>query len=923
MNLVKYSSYISLLLIEIWASGAIAQTTQPETESISESSILVDLATELIPEKIQATIDIEPLAPTIHTETEWIADNSPLSEISDYQLTDNSNPSTPEDIEETEESEIIEETDTNDEPTPLETEANTFSVRGGIRYTTEGAGYEEGFTSFEGFVPLFQTPGKTLTFLEGRLLLQNNAALGANVVLGQRFFDESANRVYGGYIAYDNRDTGDNSFNQLGVGFETLAEDWDFRINGYFPIGDTRQLSSERFPSVAGFQGNELLLNRIRNFESAATGVDAEFGGKLAQWENGSLRGYGGLYYIDASGGDSAVGVRGRLEARATDYLTLNLSVQNDSIFATRVVASLGVTFPGSSARGDSNKPKGLDRMGDSVARQSAIIVVNQTERDQVAALNPETNHPWRFQHVVLGANGANGTFESPVGTVQNGLDATVSDGNDIVYVQLGDNSEILPFEIPDQVQVLTTGPVQELETKQAGTVILPLSGTGEMPFIDPLVILGNNTTLAGFAIINAPDAAVFGRNVRNVTIRNNLIVNSAEEAIRLDNVTGRVNIANNIIDRTRSESGIAINNSFGEVNLRIANNTINNATEDGITLNFRGTAQGIANISNNVISRNRRVGISVQTLDIAQGTVNISGNTVFANAGIGINTLGSDRSKEILNISNNVISQNGAQGSQWVGIRSELNETAVGTINIANNLITDNAYDGIGIILDDTATGTATLNNNDIYRNGRMGIFTSFHDVSQGTVNITNNQILNNSDHGIYVSPRGNSTSTVTINNNTAANNGLNGIFLESFNFSTSTPTVSNNIAFGNGLDGISTRTAGNSFLRSLIQGNTTTNNGRFGIEMTTFDTARIFSGVRFNTLIGNPGSFFPFLPYGLEAQTQGNSTLCLDLRNNTSSNGFVFNPISGTFNGNASGNNRAVVTTGFVNPLGFCPVP
>ncbi|HBR74077.1 MAG TPA: hypothetical protein DEA78_10260, partial [Cyanobacteria bacterium UBA11159] len=817
-----------------------------------------------------------------------------------------------------------EERDTEEKPNTQETETNTFSVRGGIRYTTEGAGYEEGFTSFEGFIPLFQNPGKNLTFIEGRLLLQNNAALGGNVVLGQRFFDESANRVYGGYIAYDNRDTGNNSFNQIGVGFETLGENWDFRINGYFPIGDNRQLADESFPSVFGFQGNDLLLNRTRQFESAMTEVDTEFGGKIARLGEGSLRGYAGLYYIDAPGDDSALGVKGRLEIRPTDYLTLNLSVQNDRIFDTRVVASLGITFPGTSARGNNDdKPKGLDRMGDTVARQSTILVLEQTEQDRVAAINPETNQPWRFQHVVLGANGGNGTFESPVGTVQNGIDGTVSDGNNIVYVQLGNNSEILPFEIPDQVQVLSTGPVQELDTKQAGTVILPLSGTGQLPSIDPLVIMRNNSTLAGFAIINAPDSAVFGRNVRNVTIRNNLIVNPAQEAIKLENVTGGINIANNIIDRTRSDSGILIDNSFGAADLRIANNTITNAVEDGITLNLRGTAQGTANISNNVISRNGIDGISLQIFDTAQGTVNITGNSIFANRAIGIETIGSNRSQQTLNIANNIISQNGPPGSLWVGIRSELNGTAIGTINITNNAITDNAYDGIGIVLDDTATGTVNINNNDIYRNGRMGIFTSFEDVSQGTLNVTNNRVSNNRDHGIYVSPRGNSTSTITINNNTANNNGINGIFLESFNFSTSTATISNNIASGNGLDGISTRTNNNSFLRSLVQGNTTNNNGRFGIEMTTFNTSRLFTGVRFNTLIANPGSFFPFFPFGFGAQTLETSTLCLDLRNNSSSNGFVFNPVSGTFNGNASGNNGTVVQSNSVNSLGFCPAP
>lgn len=110
---------------------------------------------------------------------------------------------------------------------------------------------------------------------------------------------------------------------------------------------------------------------------------------------------------------------------------------------------------------------------------------------------------------------------------------------------------------------------------------------------------------------------------------------------------------------------------------------------------------------------------------------------------------------------------------------------------------------------------------------------------------------------------------------------------------------------------------------MRSPIQGNTTNNNGRFDIEISASDTSSLFAGVRLNTLIENPGSLMPFLPFGFAAQTLDNSTLCVDLKNNTSSNGFVFNSVSGTFNANASGNNTNVSQSGVVNPLGTCPVP
>ena len=812
-------------------------------------------------------------------------------------------------------------------------EDNTFSIRGGIRYTTEGAGYKEGFTSFEGFFPLLQTPGKNLTFLEGRLLLQNDANLGANVVLGQRFFDASANRVYGGYIAYDNRNTDKSFFNQIGLGFETLGEDWDFRVNGYIPTGDTRQQVSRRFFSPF-FQENFLLLNRDRKFEAAAAGFDAEFGGKLVRLVDGALRGYAGIYYINIEGGSDAVGVRGRLEARPTDYVTVNLSVQNDSIFDTRVVASVGLTFPGSSARGNGKKPRGLDRMGDSVVRQSAILVAEQTKIDQVPVLNPQTNQPYQFQHVNLGLGTGNGTFESPYGNVQDALNATRSDGNDIVYVQPGTNPGIPPFIIPDRVQVISTGPVQLLNTVQVGLVRLPLSRGGILPAIRPSslpeasVILGNNTVLGGFTINGATGAGISGTNITNVTVRDNAIANSADRGISLSNVTGQVEVTNNVINQSSNpfSSGFAIANTAGSVDLRIRDNTMTNTTNNGIGINLTGTAQGKADLIGNTLSENQNDGVFIRLDNSAQGIFNISNNSIAQNQGRGITFEIRDTAQGETNIQNNTILSNRDNG-----VAIQLSDTAQATTNISNNTISGNGFvgntgvaapfNGIDIELFNSSTGTFNISSNTVSANQNDGIRTASFDSSQATFTISNNTISDNGLNGLEVAASGNSTSTVTIDNNQVFSSTRNGIFIDSKESSTTNATITNNTVSSSGLDGISTDTADNSFLQVLIQGNIATNNGRFGIEMTAAETSQLSAGVRLNTLTANPG--VDGVSFGFAARTIDTSTMCLALRDNTSNNGFVLSPFSGTFNADASGNNVTPTQIGTINPLGSCSVP
>lgn len=76
-----------------------------------------------------------------------------------------------------------------------------FQPRVGVGYTTTNNEGIKDFTSFEGFLPLMQTPGKNLTFLEGKMLVNtSNGALGGNLLLGHRF-STGVNSVFGGFFS--------------------------------------------------------------------------------------------------------------------------------------------------------------------------------------------------------------------------------------------------------------------------------------------------------------------------------------------------------------------------------------------------------------------------------------------------------------------------------------------------------------------------------------------------------------------------------------------------------------------------------------------------------------------------------------------------------------------------------------------------
>jgi hypothetical protein len=211
---------------------------------------------------------------------------------------------------------------------PGEPPAPIFSPRIGIRYNSEGSGINQ-FVGIEGFVPLAQKPAQKMTFLEGRALYDTDSqAFGGNIIIGHRSLNKQTNRVIGGYLAYDNRDTGNTVVNQIGAGVESIGNDSEVRLNAYLPIGKTRYQLGESF-GAGSFQQNVLLVDRVRQFEAALAGVDLEYGHKLANiGREGSLRGYAGLYYYAGNGGQDTLGQRIRLVARVNEYTSVGFALQ-------------------------------------------------------------------------------------------------------------------------------------------------------------------------------------------------------------------------------------------------------------------------------------------------------------------------------------------------------------------------------------------------------------------------------------------------------------------------------------------------------------------------------------------------------------------------------------------------------------------
>jgi trimeric autotransporter adhesin len=704
-----------------------------------------------------------------------------------------------------------------------------ISPRLGIGHDSSGAGYD-GFTSFEGFVPLRQTPGENLTFLDTRLLLDNDGKLGGNLILGHRFYDLKRDRIWGGYLGLDLRNTDVSSFSQLGLGVESLGEVWDFRINGYLPL-TSRQLVDEQGIGTGKvrvstqFQDHLLLLSQerqqtiARTWEAALGGLDAEVGGRLAHWQGGDLRGYGGLYFYDAAGTEGTLGWRLRLEGRATDDIRLGVSLQDDDKFGTNIAFSLGLTLPRVHPRGPITEAETVvARIAEPIQRTNAIALDRQqeteikVERTTRPLMNPEEEAAYWFQHVTLGAQGGDGTFERPFGTMQAALAATRSDGNDIVYVDQGNNAAIPAFTIPDRVQVLSQAPDQILagmpfpgfSSRQVRLpfsptfnfnngirVRLPLSRDGNFPTIQDsnannLVTMGDRTTLSGFQLADARENGIVGSNVANVEIRDNTITNAGDRGIFLENVADSVVMFDNRVTGSRggtgSGQGILIRND-GDTSVEVTM-TNHQLTNNRVGLELAASGNGVerqgdsqrVTITNATIQNNREQGLQLSAEQFGNQEVTLTRGVISNNGADGVRLQGNRAGSQEFTIGSSTINQNAGHGIRVQGGNLGGASTAAQEVFIQDNAIERNGGDGISIESNEVSAQEFAIERNSIRNNGGAGVRGTANNVSfqeyvsdssNGSSGLGSNIISGNGDQGIDLTANDSATLVADIQAN------------------------------------------------------------------------------------------------------------------------------------------------------------
>lgn len=777
-------------------------------------------------------------------------------------------------------------------------------ARFSVEHSSSSAGFD-GITGIGSFIPLRQIPSSNVTFLEGDVLVDNGGQFGWNLSLGHRGVTDDLRRIRGGHIGIDGRSTGESTFYQLAAGYESLGENWDVRLNGYLPIGDTINTLTDintatLLDGTSGFQSNQLVLSslterrRILQEEEALGGFDAEVATQLSDWDGGELIGAVGGYLL--TGEETSFGGQLRLGATFKSNYRAGVALQHDGIFGTNFVISIGANLP--NLRFQKREEQEFQaanavaiRLRDPIHRRKTVAVDQREENSTTIETetqplrNPEEEQDYRFLHVALGASGGDGTYEAPFGTVAaaialvNSDSATYSDGNTVVYVdgEAAPTTAIPGFAIPERVRILSQGPQQtiagmafpgfpETATRlpfspvnnfnlannaapnaNGVAVLLPDSGDGVFPTITggtaDLVTLGNRTVLAGFQLLGAAQNGVAGSNVSDVELRNNRIVNSAASGIVLNDVGGSVTLLDNEVVGSGDRGLLAQNTTTAQsVNITIAGYQLAN-NRVGMEFSTLANSTGPQSPAQIITI----VPSSADNTSLGNPSGSLLNNSILNSTAEGLVVQASGNALVTSSSQEFSFDQGTIEGSGGAGMSFSANVGAhVQELNVTNSSINNNGAAGI-VILNGTPPSGATQTA-----------------VSQEVV-IRDSTISSNARAGIDINLADASSQELVIRGNQITNNAGDGI-----------SSLAQNVSLQEWRNDASTGDIGASE-------NVITGNGGFGIDIDAQDLAALpVVGVANNTVMGNGGASDIAISTTSSPGGLGSPTACLVLQGN-----------------------------------------
>ncbi len=661
----------------------------------------------------------------------------------------------------------------------------------------KGIGYNQGYTTLEGFFSLYEGCDNWMPFLDVRGHVFNNGKPAINAGLGMRYL--AIDRIWGINTYYDYRNTKHQHYNQAALGFESLGSLWDVRLNGYLPVG--KKQSANYDLQFDRFQGHKAILRQ--KYEYALAGFNAEGGAHVDHWENFPLYFAAGPYYLTGKGA-TTWGGQVRASVRIFDYVKIEGNTSYDHLFKWIGQGQVGVSFS------FGNKKKSLKQKNNDCSTSLAltkrryqpvdrleIIPVDKKHKDSVAS-DPATGLPYQFIFVD-NTSASLGTYESPYHAL---VDAEANSAPyNIIYIFPGDGTTTgldQGITLKDYQKLWGSSASQTFVTS-SGSVTIPAqsSGTYNGVVISPMitnasravVTAANGNEISGLFLANqGSNDCITAANSNNLTLLNSTLA-AANAAgyigVNANGLSGTLEVSGCTINQ--ATNGILIQNSSESLTSNISSTNFSSSGGDNAAIQWilTSTAEGNLNVSScTATTRNNAVEVDLSgTSSIVTSVTNNNFST--SSYGVYINSTSGETSIDV-NVQNNEMLT--YYQSVWVV------QTGSAMVNLTGNDLFTTSEPTFQIDSNTgSTTATLTIANNTFVTDDNDNVYFN-HSDGDLTATITGNKFkgmdYNNGIHSNVVSDA--NTHTLFISKNTIGS-GNNGVRIDQ-NVGSVDVTVNNN---------------------------------------------------------------------------------------------------------------------------------
>jgi hypothetical protein len=617
-------------------------------------------------------------------------------------------------------------------------------------HQTRGYGMEASQTAFGGRLAV--DLADAIGFLDGQFRVSNESQFGMDFGGGFRWMAPSLltgdTRVFGLTGWYDGQETTlNNYYNQLGVSFESLGEQIDFRVNANIPLENVKSGDTIITTDSISYSGNFLSIATLIPSDVALRVVDFEVAPRvfdLNAWV------YAGGYQMD---GDnvSKMGAKGGVRGYVTNDLAVDVGVQDDDIFGTNTVFQV-IWTPGRTGAGPTSWVHTLaDRMREQVYRNN-YIATTQVQKQGAINLTDVDGQDIRIVHVDFTSSApGDGTVENPYTSIDS-VNGTGSQQGDIILVHAQTGANVYAGQsvsLKDEQRFLGEGGGIEhtVVTQQMGTVTLPETFAGALNATRPT--MQNSSGLAAVTLAGSNDES---EAFAQMEVSNFTFDGGASAIISGTDGVAAVNINNLEIENTTSHG----------INLADMTQTLANGTTRS---RFAPTIDKVT--FDNVGGDDILLTSTTSETTISHATA-ISNITSTNGHGVGINLVQNQRAATINNFDWNV-------GTTGLGALRIFEAGTQGTVTLSNsanaddNIITGGQVGTAYAILLENSAATHTVTGTKVQQMGGDSIV-----VNDGAANLNfTGEISQTTNAQSVLSVTGGHTGTLTFVELTA-NNGV-----------------------------------------------------------------------------------------------------------------------------------------------------